>query len=89
MMAELEEAENADHSAARAWLARAASSSAVDPTWVCDECGAESAHWSALCPNCRSFATLAWRGPERAAAARRALVAAPLAAPPPLLPAKP
>jgi HemY protein len=86
MMAELEEAEHGDHAASRAWLARAASSSTPDPTWVCDECGAESAIWTSLCANCRSFATLAWREPERAAAARRALVIADAT---PLLPAKP
>ncbi|HUZ72894.1 MAG TPA: heme biosynthesis HemY N-terminal domain-containing protein [Stellaceae bacterium] len=85
LMAELEEAEHGDHAAARTWLARAAVADTPDPAWLCDACGAESASWSALCPNCRGFATLAWSGPVRTAAPRRAL-AAPDAA---LLPAKP
>ncbi len=87
LMAELEEAEHDDHAAARTWLARAASGGVQDPAWLCEACGAESAPWSAQCPNCRGFATLAWSGPARTAAPHRALVvAAPQAA---LLPAKP
>ena len=63
LMAELEEAERADHAASRAWLARAASPAALDPSWVCGACGTESAQWSALCPACRSFDSLLWRVP--------------------------
>jgi HemY protein len=62
-MAELEEAEHGDGAAARAWLARAATTAALDPAYVCSACGAESHVWSALCPLCRSFDSLAWRVP--------------------------
>jgi uncharacterized membrane-anchored protein len=62
-MAELEEAEHADQGAARHWLARAASASTPDPTYVCAACGNESGEWRALCPACRSFDSLRWRTP--------------------------
>jgi HemY protein len=87
LMAEIEEAEHEDHAAARAWLARAAAATVPDAAWVCDACGGESAHWTALCSYCRTFASLAWRGPERAAALRlshdRAAFATSLALPSP------
>ena len=62
-MAELEEAEHGDVTAARSWLANAATTAALDPTYVCNACGAECHVWSALCPVCRSFDSLAWRLP--------------------------
>jgi HemY protein len=62
-MAELEEAEHGDVAAARSWLAQAATTTALDPTYVCNACGAECHRWSALCPVCRSFDSLAWRLP--------------------------
>ncbi len=86
-MAEVEEAERDDHAAAKTWLARAAAAAVPDPAWVCDACGGEAARWTALCGHCRGFATLAWRGPERATALRlshdRAAFATSLALPPP------
>jgi HemY protein len=69
MMAELEEAQHQDQAAARAWLARAAATSALDPTYVCAACGAESPGWAPLCPACRAFASLRWRVPGTAIAA--------------------
>ena len=86
IMAELEDAENGDHAAAHAWLARAATSPTLDPAWVCDTCRGETMQWAALCPNCRSFATLQWSGPMRATPLHRAL---PAKAPTPLIAAKP
>jgi HemY protein len=61
LMAKIEESEKDDQRAARAWLARAGETVAPDPAWLCDQCGAESALWSATCPSCRGFATLHWR----------------------------
>jgi HemY protein len=72
-MAEIEEREHGDHAAARSWLERAAASAVPDPAWVCESCGYEAADWTALCPSCRSFATLDWQGSDRAPATRRAL----------------
>ena len=67
MMAELEEAQHENMPAARAWLGRAATTTALDPAWLCGACGAENAAWSAVCPHCRAFASLAWRMPGGAA----------------------
>ncbi len=63
LMAELEEAQHDDMAATRAWLARAATTPALDPTWVCGACGGETPEWNAVCPSCRAFASLAWRLP--------------------------
>jgi HemY protein len=63
LMAALEQGQHDDHGAASAWLARAAATSNLDPTYVCDACGLESAGWSPLCPHCRSFDSLSWRLP--------------------------
>ncbi|HUB97352.1 MAG TPA: heme biosynthesis HemY N-terminal domain-containing protein [Stellaceae bacterium] len=87
LMAEIEMAEHEDHAAARTWLARAAAASVPDAAWVCEACGGESATWTPLCGQCRSFATLSWRGPERATEPRplidRGAYAASLALPSP------
>jgi len=88
LMAELEEAEHGDHEAAHAWLARAASAGVADPAWICSACGSENACWTALCPDCRGFATLAWGGAHRTQAPRPVLPAA-VAAAPSLIAAKP
>lgn len=81
LMAELEEAEHADHATARDWLARAATAATLDPAWVCEACAGESASWAAVCPSCRGFGTLAWSGPGRTAP-HRATPAPPQLAPP-------
>ncbi len=88
LMAELEEAEHGDHAASHMWLARAAGTDAADPAWVCGACGSENARWTALCPDCRGFATLAWSGAAGAPAPRPASAAALSIAPPPLIAAK-
>jgi HemY protein len=66
LMAELEEAERGDGAKARTWLQRAATTTALDPAYVCAKCGAESERWVALCPHCRAFGSLDWRVPARA-----------------------
>ena len=66
LVAEIEEAEHADLPAARSWLARATSTSTLDPTYVCSACGAEAPAWAAICPHCRSFDSIEWRAPGRA-----------------------
>lgn len=70
LLADLETAERNDPMAARSWLAKA-QTAALDEVWECDSCGTHADAWSALCPHCRSFDTLAWRipGPARAAVA--------------------
>ncbi|HEY3918625.1 MAG TPA: heme biosynthesis HemY N-terminal domain-containing protein [Stellaceae bacterium] len=66
LMAELEEAEHGDLPAARMWLARATTTSAQDPLYVCAACGGEAAAWTSICPRCRSFDSIEWRLPGRA-----------------------
>ncbi len=66
MMAELEESEHGNTSAAREWLARA-TTAAADEAWVCKDCGAVAGAWSGLCGNCSAFDSLAWQAPPRAA----------------------
>ena len=59
LMAEIEEGENGDATAAHGWLARAARA-ARDAEWRCGYCGASQNDWSAVCPACSSFDTLSW-----------------------------
>ncbi|MEI9885710.1 MAG: heme biosynthesis HemY N-terminal domain-containing protein [Rhizomicrobium sp.] len=59
LMAEIEEGENGDATAAHGWLARAARA-ARDAEWRCRQCGAAQSEWSAVCPTCSQFDTLAW-----------------------------
>jgi HemY protein len=68
LMADLEDSEGEDQRGGRAWLARAATTPALDPAWVCEECGAETPTFSATCPSCRAFATLQWHAAGRAPA---------------------
>lgn len=70
LMAELEESEHNDLPAARMWLARAATTPAQDPAYLCSACGGETGQWSSLCPHCRSFDTIEWRLPGRTALPR-------------------
>jgi HemY protein len=70
LMAELEEAEHGDLPAARLWLARAASTAAQEPAYVCSACGGETATWMSLCPHCRSFDSIEWRLPGHVPAPR-------------------
>jgi HemY protein len=66
LMADIEESERGDGAAARRWLARAAATAVLEPTYVCASCSSESARWVAICPVCRSFASIAWQRPTRA-----------------------
>jgi len=83
LMARLEEQEHGDGEAARAWLQRAALTSAADQTYLCGHCGAELTAWSAHCPHCHEFGSIGWQTPKRAAIAAGTAVAAPVAAVPP------
>jgi HemY protein len=67
LMAALEEAENGDTAAARAWYASAGEAE-PDPGWVCGECGAVADDWSAVCANCGAFDELSWDTPPRVSA---------------------
>jgi HemY protein len=67
MMAELEQADRNDATAAHFWLDRA-HQAAEEPIWVCTACAAECGLWEPLCPTCHGFDTLAWRVPDRSAA---------------------
>ena len=64
LMARLEDEERGDIAAARDWRIRA-DSAGSDLDWTCGSCGAVSPAWSALCGNCRSFATVTWKPPPR------------------------
>lgn len=87
MMAELEDSEHGDSSAARAWLVRA-SRADPDPAWVCGSCGNAAWEWNAVCEICASFDSFAWREPPHAVRLAPGIEAASgAAAPPPSLPA--
>jgi HemY protein len=64
LLAELEERENDDREAARAWLMRATDAPA-DPAWVCASCGAVASEWHATCGACGSFDSFSWCTPPR------------------------
>ena len=67
LMAALEEAENGNTPAARAWYASAGEAE-PDPGWVCRDCGAVADDWSAVCANCGAFDQLSWDTPPRVSA---------------------
>ena len=87
LMAQLEEEEHGDDAAARAWLARAATTPTADPAYVCQHCGAELTQWSAHCPHCHEFGSLIWQTPKRAVLTIGGGTAPALAAPPSMPPA--
>jgi HemY protein len=61
--AEIARAEQGAASAeAQDLLARAADAE-PDPAWCCTACGTAHPAWTALCPHCHAFDTLAWRRP--------------------------
>lgn len=62
LLARLEEAEGTDPGAARDWLAKAAEAPG-EPVWSCRQCGTAAPSWSALCPACGGFDSLAWVDP--------------------------
>lgn len=67
-LAQLEERERHDTTAARRWL-DAASAARPDAAWICRQCGhhgeagPESAHWQLVCPHCQALDSLEWRHP--------------------------
>lgn len=60
MMAAIERGEGAAEHVVRGYLARAVTAPR-GAHWVCDRCAAAPGAWSAVCPNCGGFDTLAWR----------------------------
>ncbi len=62
--AELERHQHGDDAAARLWLERGAAAPA-DPSWICAQCGSESADWDVLCPVCEGFDALNWQRPDQ------------------------
>lgn len=59
LMAEIEEGENADATAAHVWLSRAARA-ARDAEWRCTRCASSQNDWTAVCNSCASFDSLVW-----------------------------
>ena len=62
LMAEIEEGQWANASAAHGWLARAARAPR-DAEWRCANCGWNTGDWSPVCGGCGGFDTLAWSAP--------------------------
>ncbi len=62
LMAEIEEGEHGDATAAHAWLMRAVKAPR-DAEWRCAHCGWSSSRWLAVCGHCGAFDTLAWSAP--------------------------
>jgi len=65
LMAELEQGERGDATAAHGWLARAVRAPR-DAQWSCANCGWTSEDWTAVCPGCGAFDSLAWTTPGAA-----------------------
>jgi HemY protein len=60
IMAAIEKGEGAPESVVRGYLARAVAAPRGGH-WVCDRCAAAPGRWSAVCPSCGGFDSLAWR----------------------------
>ena len=71
LMAAIEKGEGAAESVVRGYLARAVTAPR-GAHWVCDRCGTAPGAWSAVCPSCEGFDTLAWRDTAEAAEALNA-----------------
>jgi HemY protein len=63
LMAEIEQGENRDATAAHAWLSRAVRAPR-DADWRCAHCGWSAAQWHAVCGECGAFDSLAWPSPR-------------------------
>ncbi len=63
LWARCEEEGNGDTAAAAKYLSLAGEA-AADDRWICQGCGHGFATWSAACPQCQSFDSLAWGRPE-------------------------
>jgi HemY protein len=62
LMAEIEQGQRYDASAAHAWLERAVRAPR-DAEWRCGTCGWATSKWRAVCANCSGFDTLSWTAP--------------------------
>lgn len=62
LLAKVEEAETGDAQAVRGWLDKAAQAR-PEKVWLCRECGAVAAEWSARCTVCGGFDDIAWSDP--------------------------
>jgi len=62
LMAAIERGQGADDAVVKGWLTRALTADR-GPQWVCDSCQHIHPSWSAVCANCASFDTLAWKRP--------------------------
>ncbi len=58
-MAEIEEGDAGDATAAHNWLSRAGRAPR-DAEWRCRHCGNAQGEWSAICAHCGNFDTLQW-----------------------------
>ncbi len=67
LYARWQEEENGDSAAAARYLSLAGEA-APDDRWICGQCGQGFASWSAACPQCQSFDSLAWGRPDPIAA---------------------
>ncbi len=65
IMAAVEKGEGAAEAVVRGYLARAVTAPR-GAHWICDRCGTAPGNWSAVCPSCGGFDTLAWRTPSDA-----------------------
>lgn len=63
LMAELEEGEKGDTTAARQWLLKA-SNAEPDPAWLCTDCRAVSEIWTPCCARCGALSTIEWLAPD-------------------------
>lgn len=63
LMAEIEQGENQDASAAHAWLSRAVRAPR-DADWRCGNCGWSAPGWHAVCGECGAFDSLSWLVPD-------------------------
>lgn len=62
LMAQVEEGQAADRTAAAKWRAEAGNAPG-GPRWVCGDCGSARDRWVARCPSCTAFASHDWRRP--------------------------
>ncbi len=62
LMAEIEQGQRHDASAAHGWLERAVRAPR-DAEWRCAACGWSCAKWRAICGACGAFDSLAWTAP--------------------------
>lgn len=68
MLAEIEELQHGDATAARRWLDKAAAFG-QQQGWICGECGSASTEWLSHCSNCGAFGSISWHnfGPDQVA----------------------